>query len=261
MGLSCLVAGAAFAQPAYINYQGTLTDSAGQPMATGTYTLEFNIYDDATGTDPANLIWGPMIFDGATATGHGASVTVINGRFNVILGPVDTSDRSIRDAFLGDIRFIEIKVDGGAPILPRQQFLSTPYSFGMIPRGAIIMWSGSEIPPGWALCDGQNGTPDLRDKFVRGAAGLGPYVEAGSDTHIHTSPEHLHSVNPPSTTSGGDSGSGFTAGNSFVSQKASPDGHTHSVNIGAFNSASTTVTIDPSSNLPRHFALAFLMKL
>ena len=37
-----------------------------------------------------------------------------------------------------------------------------------VPRGAIIMWSGSDLPTGWALCDGQNGTPDLRDKFILG---------------------------------------------------------------------------------------------
>ena len=35
----------------------------------------------------------------------------------------------------------------------------------------IILWSGSadNIPDGWALCDGNNGTPDLTDKFVIGA--------------------------------------------------------------------------------------------
>lgn len=39
------------------------------------------------------------------------------------------------------------------------------------PSGAIAMWSGSEasIPSGWVLCNGLNGTPDLRDRFVVGA--------------------------------------------------------------------------------------------
>src|SRR5690606_24087623 len=41
-----------------------------------------------------------------------------------------------------------------------------------VPSGGIIMWSGSiaNIPTGWHLCDGDNSTPDLRDKFIIGAA-------------------------------------------------------------------------------------------
>lgn len=37
------------------------------------------------------------------------------------------------------------------------------------PKGIIIMWYGStdNIPPGWAACDGNNNTPDLRGRFVR----------------------------------------------------------------------------------------------
>ena len=40
-----------------------------------------------------------------------------------------------------------------------------PYN---IPSGGIIMWSGSinKIPSGWILCNGQNNTPDLQDKFI-----------------------------------------------------------------------------------------------
>ena len=41
---------------------------------------------------------------------------------------------------------------------------------GYIPIGGIIMWSGSiaNIPTGWALCNGSNGTPNLTNKFVYG---------------------------------------------------------------------------------------------
>lgn len=34
--------------------------------------------------------------------------------------------------------------------------------------GMIVMWSGTEVPAEWALCDGQNGTPDLRGRFIVG---------------------------------------------------------------------------------------------
>ena len=37
-------------------------------------------------------------------------------------------------------------------------------------KGIVTMWSGTinNIPFGWALCDGTNGTPDLRGRFVLG---------------------------------------------------------------------------------------------
>lgn len=40
-----------------------------------------------------------------------------------------------------------------------------------IPRGIITMWSGATnaVPSGWALCDGNNGTPNLKDRFIVGA--------------------------------------------------------------------------------------------
>jgi hypothetical protein len=38
------------------------------------------------------------------------------------------------------------------------------------PKGMIMLWNGSSssVPEGWGLCDGSNGTPDLRGKFVLG---------------------------------------------------------------------------------------------
>ena len=49
--------------------------------------------------------------------------------------------------------------------------LGTSAAVTPIPSGAIVMWSGSigSIPAGYYLCDGQNGTPNLKDRFVVGA--------------------------------------------------------------------------------------------
>lgn len=38
----------------------------------------------------------------------------------------------------------------------------------IIKKGMILMWYGQEeIPKGWAVCDGSNGTPDLRKRFIK----------------------------------------------------------------------------------------------
>lgn len=41
----------------------------------------------------------------------------------------------------------------------------------LVPAGVIALWSGAvdAIPAGWALCDGTQGTPDLRGRFIVGA--------------------------------------------------------------------------------------------
>lgn len=57
-----------------------------------------------------------------------------------------------------------------------------------LPAGCILMWHGllANIPAGFVLCDGQNGTPDLRSKFVKGAAAAAnPGATGGSATHTH----------------------------------------------------------------------------
>ena len=69
---------------------------------------------------------------------------------------------------------------------------------GKIPPGMIVLWSGSisNIPDGWALCDGQNGTPDLRDRFILGAGNnYLPNDIGGEATHVLTineMPTHNH---------------------------------------------------------------------
>ncbi|CAF3881669.1 unnamed protein product [Adineta steineri] len=43
--------------------------------------------------------------------------------------------------------------------------------YHVVPQGAILLWSGAAhlVPQGWAVCDGTQGTPDLRDRFVIGS--------------------------------------------------------------------------------------------
>lgn len=54
-----------------------------------------------------------------------------------------------------------------------------------VPAGVIAMWAGLvvNIPAGWALCNGLNGTPDLTDRFIKG--GLVAGLTGGAATHGH----------------------------------------------------------------------------
>lgn len=76
---------------------------------------------------------------------------------------------------------------------------STPSQHAVIPRGVIWMWSGrvDQIPPGWALCDGRFGTPNLLARFVKGVAtaNSNPGTTGGSTTHLHGhSATHSHEI-------------------------------------------------------------------
>ena len=50
------------------------------------------------------------------------------------------------------------------------------------PKGVIVMWSGeaTAVPAGWALCNGENGTPDLRGRFIVGAGTSASDYSSGS---------------------------------------------------------------------------------
>ena len=67
-----------------------------------------------------------------------------------------------------------------------------------------MMWSGSiaDIPTGWQLCDGTNGTPDLRDRFVIGA-GSNDYAVGTTGGYTDTTlPSHAHNWSGNTTANG-----------------------------------------------------------
>ncbi len=72
----------------------------------------------------------------------------------------------------------------------------------LIPQGTVIAWYGdiTHLPDGWVLCDGNNGAPDLRNKFILGADN-NSYKTTGGNTDITLTidqmPSHNHGVNDP----------------------------------------------------------------
>jgi hypothetical protein len=67
--------------------------------------------------------------------------------------------------------------------------IGTTGNVSAVPSGGIIMWSGSigSVPSGYYLCDGTNGTPDLRDRFVVGSGSTYAVGNTGGFTSSVTS--------------------------------------------------------------------------
>ena len=64
-----------------------------------------------------------------------------------------------------------------------------------LPKGCIIMYNGTTIPGGWAICDGTNGTPNLIGKFIKASNVAG---ETGGSNQIQLAeenlPQHSHTI-------------------------------------------------------------------
>lgn len=154
-----------------------------------------------------------------------------------------------------------------------------PPGGGGVPAGIICMWGGpvANVPVGWALCDGQGGRPDLRSRFIKGAAaGQDPGATGGSPTHQHTYTDvvqHTHTVtvNDPGHTHGQsirNSGTAGTAGTQGASTANNATaGTTASGTTGITASTSNPAgsvaqgTTEAASSEPAFYALAFIVKL
>lgn len=102
------------------------------------------------------------------------------------------------------------------PITAGQDALNAP-----IPQGLIAMWSGVSAPAGWFLCDGTNGTPDLRDRFIVGANTNKPLGTSGGTSTTNSAGNHTHSM----TGAGVHSHTGLTGSTALTT--AQMPAHTH----------------------------------
>jgi hypothetical protein len=146
---------------------------------------------------------------------------------------------------------------------------TAPNASSVIPSGLIAIWSGSigSIPSGWVLCNGQNGTPDLRNSFILGAGSTyavgttGGSADAIVVSHTHTAtvtdPGHLHGPLSPATFFyTNNSGSNYTGGASGFGGSFTTASATTGVTV-ANTAAGVSGT---NANLPPFYALAFIMK-
>ena len=93
-----------------------------------------------------------------------------------------------------------VAATGNATVSGDLKVTGTISGTGTVPIGAIIMWSGStsNLPDGWVLCNGQNGTPNLSNRFIVGAGSSYNVGATGGENMVTLSenqiPSHSHNT-------------------------------------------------------------------
>ena len=150
----------------------------------------------------------------------------------------------------------------------------------ILPIGSIIMFNGaaSNIPEGWHICDGTEGTPNLIGSFIKAAATSG---ETGGKTQIQLTtdniPNHTHSVltSTLTTSSSGAHTHTYTAPvkgssnnasdkdimeTSSTQDTSSAGEHTHTVNVSQIQ-LSSVGSGTPLDWEPKYYSLIYIMKI
>lgn len=134
------------------------------------------------------------------------------------------------------------------------------------PVGGVILWSGTAatIPPKYYLCNGSNGTPDLRAKFIYGASSDSQIgTTGGAATHAHTNAStgtvstHTHTLSP---TIGAASGY-YTL--SVYNKGSAKHSHTHTVSVTSNSGGSHSHTLGntgTATNIPAYIRLYYIMR-
>jgi microcystin-dependent protein len=166
------------------------------------------------------------------------------------------------------------------------------------PTGMVVIWRGTkqDVPYGWSLCNGKNGTPDLRGQFIRmysddidsspptdvnnvsynkTFAGISNtnqsrkihnhtvYEQGGSDTRILTVPEfpkHSHPITFGNASNWGKAGKSWfdeTSGRSPIAESGDSSIGNKIKNTEAFGLSSAI----SQNNQPPYYVLSFIMKI
>jgi hypothetical protein len=107
------------AVPGTMNYQGRLTNAAGQNVTDGNYNVRFSLYDAASA---GTVLWAESL-----------SVVVTSGLFSVELGKVHAITGTL---FSGADRWLGIAVASDPELTPRTKFATVAYAFAVDPSGS-----------------------------------------------------------------------------------------------------------------------------
>ena len=229
--------------------QYVIEEGSNFEIGTGTYTASGTTLT-RTPTESTNS--NNAITLGGAAT---VSVTAIDTDFNVLQheGVTKVAPTSTGATVTGTLAATALTGDGSA--------LTGIVS---IPTGVIVMWSGaiSAIPSGWVICDGNNSTPDLTDRFVihadadsSGTRNVGASGGAHSVTVAEGNlPSHTHGTGNLAAAAGGDHSHNFNAntGNAgdhnHSGSTSNAGSHSHNTNGVRFGGGSYTYAAGFSQN-------------
>lgn len=276
-----------FIQDAFKEPLGALAQLAGEK------TIITGVVVD--NTDPSNVTVsdGYIVYNGEIIPFVGgvfANTVTIFEQFENVDYNTDANDDTILDS-LPAYRTIYAKCGtGGIDIFNFSQLIRLKKLYELHPVGSIIMWAGAigDIPAGWKLCDGQNGTPNLIDRFIVGAGGSYNVGATGGTNNVSIAQQNLPNYTMSGTSSNngshshsyvdgfyiekGQNGNGFSSeyvgtgkqgsgdtddDNRYIWTKSRTTGsggshtHTFSVSTGGGN--------QPLENRPPYFALCYIM--
>ncbi len=180
----------------------------------------------------------------------------------------------------GDLESASLEA-GGALRVGQGVRCDGPDYGNLLPKGAILLWSRplEEIPSGWAICDGEGGTPDLRSRFVVGASGrrgpgglqtYGPGERYGAETVALTArhlPEHTHELDDPGHRHrykhhpGDDSDDGDDADDYNFREREMSDLESSDSEAGLSLEDSGHAQPEAHENMPPFHALVYIMRL
>lgn len=172
------------------------------------------------------------------------------GNLNAVLKAITESSTFTSTTYDATSNILTITfADGSTFGINLTQALADAVADSTVPSGNIMMRADSTVPTGWVICDGTNGTPDLRDRFIVAAGstyGVGTTGGAATHTHTATVDSATTGANLSTTPDNVDSSGGTPVVGAVT---LNDPGHSHTASVAA------------GANIPPYYSLIFIMKL